>query len=99
MFSQPLGFVALAIASVSYRKLPCSPTECLCCRMIIFYEYSAEKAIEHLKPIKLSEHIHFIKSSEDVCNLFFLLSKGVLQSLNLSFPFEFGILKKMNTLL
>lgn len=53
----------------------------------LFYEYSAEKAVDYFNPIQSSQFINFVKSSEDVYNLFFLIRKGVLQSLNLLFPF------------
>lgn len=77
--------------------MPFSPTESLGCRMTIFNEYSAGK-VEELKPIESSECSNFVKSSEDVCNLFSSEGRGgCLQSLNLFFLFEFGILKKINS--
>lgn len=36
----------------------------------LFYDYNAEKAVEQLKPVKSPECINFVKSSEDVFNLF-----------------------------
>lgn len=41
----------------------------------LFYEYSAEKAVDHLKPVQSSELINFVKSLEDVYKLFFLWGK------------------------
>lgn len=74
--------------------MPFSPMECFGHRMTILYEYNR---VEQLKPTRSSEHINLIKSSEDVCIFLFLPREGVLQSSNLFFPSEFGILKRIDS--
>lgn len=68
VFLHSLGLIAFTIGSaVPLKEMPWA----LQFAEWLFYEYSAEKVIDHLKPVQSSELINFFKSSEDVYNLFF----------------------------